>query len=154
MEFSRQNIGMGCHFFFQGIFPTQVSNLGLLHYSRLLIIWATTEWSKLEREKQISDINAYIWNLERWYQWSYLQGNNEDRHKDQNSQTGGKGVERGEWGKWSDSQWEFTAWLRELKPGLCNNLEAWDGEGAGGRLKTDGIYVTVLSHADIWQKPT
>ena len=27
-----------------------------------------TERSKLEREKQISYINTYIWNLERWYQ--------------------------------------------------------------------------------------
>ena len=26
-----------------------------------------TEQSKSEREKQISYINTYIWNLERWY---------------------------------------------------------------------------------------
>ena len=26
------NTGVGCHFFFQGIFPTQGSNLGLLHF--------------------------------------------------------------------------------------------------------------------------
>ena len=37
-----------------------------------------TEWSKLEREKQMSYVNAYIWNLERWYQWNYLQGRNEN----------------------------------------------------------------------------
>jgi len=37
-----------------------------------------TEWSKSEREKQISYINAYIWNLERWYQWTYWQGSNRD----------------------------------------------------------------------------
>ena len=36
-----------------------------------------TEWSKSEREKQIC-VNAYIWNLERWYQWTHLQGNNGD----------------------------------------------------------------------------
>ena len=28
-----------------------------------------------------------------------------------------------------DSQWEFAVWLRELKQGLCNNLEGWNGEG-------------------------
>ena len=28
-----------------------------------------TEWSKSEREKQMSQINTYIWNLERWYWW-------------------------------------------------------------------------------------
>ena len=35
-----------------------------------------TEWSKLER--QILYINAYIWNLERWYQWSYMKGSKGD----------------------------------------------------------------------------
>ena len=33
-----------------------------------------TEWSKSERERQILYINTYIWNLERWYRWSYMQG--------------------------------------------------------------------------------
>ena len=37
-----------------------------------------TEWSKSEREKQIQDINAYIWNLEKWYWWTYFQGRNGD----------------------------------------------------------------------------
>ena len=31
MEFSRQNIGMGCHFLLQNIFPTQGLNLSFLH---------------------------------------------------------------------------------------------------------------------------
>ena len=30
-----------------------------------------------------------------------------------------------------DSQWEFPVCLRELKQGLCINLEGWDGEGNG-----------------------
>ena len=37
-----------------------------------------TEWSKSEREKQISYINAYMWNLEKWYRWTGLQGRNRD----------------------------------------------------------------------------
>ena len=37
-----------------------------------------TEWSKSEREKRISYINAYMWNLEKWYRWNYLQGRNRD----------------------------------------------------------------------------
>ena len=36
------------------------------------------QWSKSEREKQILYINAYIWNLERWYWWTYLQERNGD----------------------------------------------------------------------------
>ena len=38
----------------------------------------STQWRKSEREKQITYIKAYIWHLERWYWWTYLQGNNED----------------------------------------------------------------------------
>ena len=34
--------------------------------------------SKLEREKQISYINVYMWNLEKWYR-SYLESRNRDR---------------------------------------------------------------------------
>ena len=38
------------------------------------------QWSKSEREKQISyiDINACVWDLERWYWWTYFQGSNGD----------------------------------------------------------------------------
>ena len=28
----------------------------------------------------------------------------------------------------TDSQWVFAVCLRELKQGLCNNLEGWDRE--------------------------
>ena len=31
-----QNTGVGCHFLLQGIFPTQGSNMGLLHYRQIL----------------------------------------------------------------------------------------------------------------------
>ena len=30
-----------------------------------------TEWSK-SAKKQVSCINTYIWNVERWYWWTYL----------------------------------------------------------------------------------
>ena len=41
-----------------------------------------TEQSKSEREKQIVYIKAYIWNLERWYWWTYLRGSNGDADTD------------------------------------------------------------------------
>ena len=37
-----------------------------------------TEWSKSEREKQILYINVYMWNIEKWYRWTYLQSRNTD----------------------------------------------------------------------------
>ena len=35
---------------------------------------------KLERENQISYINAYMWDLEKWYRWKGLQGRNRDTY--------------------------------------------------------------------------
>ena len=37
-----------------------------------------TEWSKSERERQTLLINAYIWDLEKWYWRTYLQSRNRD----------------------------------------------------------------------------
>ena len=36
------------------------------------------------------------------------------------------------------SQWEFALCLRELKRGLCVNLEGWDGEGDGREVREGG----------------
>ena len=48
------------------------------------------------------------------------------------------------------SQWEFVLWLRKLKQGFCINLERWDREGDGGRLKREGIYVYLwLIYVDV-----
>ena len=50
------------------------------------------------------------------------------------------------------SQWEFAVWLRDLKPGLSNNLEGWDAEGDGrdvqvgvnmGKAMTDSCWCLV-----------
>ena len=41
-------------------------------------IESVIEWHKSEREKQIFYINAYIWNLEKRYRWTYFQGKNRD----------------------------------------------------------------------------
>ena len=38
-----KNTGVGCHFFLQGIFPTQGSNPHLLHYRWILYCWAIRE---------------------------------------------------------------------------------------------------------------
>ena len=50
----------------------------------------------------------------------------------------------------TDNQWEFAVWLRKLKPGLCNNLEAWDEEG-DERDKGEGTSAHLwLIHIDVW----
>ena len=66
-----------------------------------------TEWSKSEREKQISYINAYMWNLEKWYRWTSLQGRNRDidvENKCMDTKAGkrGGGVGGRNWKTWID----------------------------------------------------
>ena len=51
-----------------------------------------TEWSKSEREKQVSYINAYMWNLGEDYKWTYFQG----RNRDTDAENGHVDMEQGE----------------------------------------------------------
>ena len=37
---------------------------------------------------------------------------------------------------------------------LCDNLEEWNREEAGGRRKREGIYVYLWLIHIVWQKPT
>ena len=48
-----------------------------------------------------------------------------------------------------DSQWEFAAWLRKLKQGLCINLGGvW--QEMGGSFKRERIYVYLwLIHVEL-----
>ena len=83
-----------------------------------------TESSKSEREKQISYVNAYVWNLERWYWWTYLQssdgGADTENGLVSTEREGGSGLNgESSVGTYTtvckiDSQWEFAVWLREL----------------------------------------
>ena len=57
-----------------------------------------TEWSMSEREKQISCINAYTWNLEKCYRLTGLQGRNRDTDVE-NKHMDTKGGKSG-WGEW------------------------------------------------------
>ena len=50
----------------------------------------------------------------------------------------------------TDSQWEFAVCLRELKQGLCINLEGWEGEGDGRVVQKGGTYVHLwLIHVEV-----
>ena len=71
----------------QSSFPVRKPNGIVLSY-RKEHIWVSynevdeprayyTEWSKMERERQILHINTYMWNLVGWYWWSYIQGSKE-----------------------------------------------------------------------------
>ena len=54
-----------------------------------------TQWSKLERKKKVSYINAYMWNLEK-YRWPHLQSRSRDtdvenKYMDIMQESGGSG---------------------------------------------------------------
>ena len=54
-----------------------------------------------KEKKQISYINTYIWNLESWYWWTYLQGSSgdadiENRFIDKNQEEEEEGGMNGE----------------------------------------------------------
>ena len=49
-----------------------------------------------------------------------------------------------------DSQQEVAVWFRNLKQGLCINLEGWDGVEYGDSFKREGIYVCLwLIHVEV-----
>ena len=64
-----------------------------------------TEWSTSEREKQISYINAYMWNLEKCYRWTSLQGRN--RHRCRKQTYGHKKGKAGMGGDGCGMNWEI-----------------------------------------------
>ena len=79
-----------------------------------------------------------------------------NRHREQTSEHGEREEECEMYGKSNmetyittrkiDSQQEFAVCLRELKQGLCINLEGWDGES----FKREGIYVFLwLIHVEV-----
>ena len=67
--------------------------------------------------------------------WNHLQGSNGDADREQACGGEARCVQSNRDTYITvceiDSQWEFAVWLRELKQGLCINLEGWDGAGDG-----------------------
>ena len=116
------------------------------------IIWIKT----ILPERQTSHNNTYIWNLERWYWSSYLQGSKRDADiKNRLLVTVGEGESEMTWESsietYTLSYVKYTASGNLLydagNPKLCDNLEGWDGEG--------GLRISLwLIYADVWQKPS
>ena len=72
-DFPGKNIGVGCHFLLQGIFPTQGSNLGLPRCRQMLLpfepprksktleIQAKYMWCFLKYRKELTYFNRKVW---------------------------------------------------------------------------------------------
>ena len=81
----------------QGIFPTQGSNPGLLHWRWILyhLSHQGSPWDKLIY------INTYICNLEKWYWWTYLQSRNRNADGGNRFMDSGMGERR----EWDELRW-------------------------------------------------
>ena len=128
-----------------------------------------TEWSKSEREEQILYINAYIWNLEKWYQWTYLQGRNRDADRDNRLVGTAEEGEGGGNGQSGTETCRHRMWNRRPMGSRRITQGAQQGalwqpagggggggrRGWGGRLRRVGMRVCLwLIHVVVWQKPT
>ena len=110
------------------------------------------EWSKSEREKQILYINAYIWNLEGWYWWTYLQGSSGDAYTENRftdtvgKETVGRIVRVALKHTLPRVKWIARGSLRcdsgssNLAP--CDSLEGWDWVGGGREVQERGCVYT------------
>ena len=97
---------------------------------------------KIFSQRQILYINVYLWNLERWYWWTYLQGSDRDtdienRHVDIGRR--GVGMDR------ESSMKAYTlTYVKQpvgTHTGVCDSLEGWGMAGVGGRLKRKGTHI-------------
>ena len=133
MRFSRQEYWSGLPFSFsRGSSRPRDRTCVSCIAGRFFTVWATRETLYMESRKMI------LMNLVAGQRWQC-------RHRDQtygHRQGPGGREERVGWMErvaWKhihtickiDSQWGFAVWLRELKLGLCNSLERWEGVGGG-----------------------
>ena len=124
-----------------------------------------TSWMSLEpiiqseqvRERQILYTNAYIWNLERWYWWTYLLGGNGNTDiKNWLMDTVGEG--EGGADESSTDIWHHHAW--NVQPvGACTTAQGpqlraprWPRGVARGGLTMEGMWCTELIHTVAQQK--
>ena len=125
-----------------------------------------TEWSKSERERQILYMNTYIWNLERQYWRSYMQGSKGDTDvKNRLLDSAGEGEGGMIWEKhWNmyitiykiHDQCKFDVWSRAPKVGALGQPRGigWGGRWVGGSgLGGTHVYLWLI-HVDVWQKPS
>ena len=69
---------------------------------------------RVKSEREISHINSYMWNLEKWYRWTHLQSKNRDTdvdNKHMDTKAGKEGGKNWKIGtgvyilKWSEVKW-------------------------------------------------
>ena len=117
-------------------------------------------WSQSEREKQVSYVNAYTCNLEKWHWRPYLQGSSRDWYRDGPADTAGEvpgGAQQHAAHPLSHRQWPASGTLlRTLEAQTrCAGKPGREGRVLGGGFRRQGACVRLgRIHADVRQKPT
>ena len=115
-----------------------------------------TEWGKSGREKQISCINRYMWNLEKWYRWAYLQ----DRDRGTNicrEQMYGHQVGRGVGGNREIGiDINTVLCIKQIKSEnfFCIPNALWWPKWEGNSKKRGNIYVYIYIYVYAWLTAT
>ena len=94
----------------------------------------------MERERQISYINAYMWNLERQYRQSYVQGSNRDKTISQH-------------GEEEAGEKETSKEGGRGEKGSCRERDALGGEVIGAVGFYCSIHTVPTSHINRPQMP-
>ena len=112
----------------------------------LFKLWMTEfqmEWS--QSEKQMSCIKSCMWNLEKWYRWTYLPGRNWDADNG-HADARGRGWGAAGWtGRLRVRYVLCHVWHRQLvgSTAECRELVTQrDGAGAGGSSRRKGCMYT------------
>ena len=118
----------------------------------------------VKSESQILYINACIWNLERWYWWTYLQGSNGDADTEKTCGHCGGARGKDELTEWQWNKYITTCetatgtciWCRDLTPGVLWQPrvvgwdERWKGDSRGRRhLYTYDLFVLMYGRNTI-----
>ena len=111
-----------------------------------------TEWSKSERERQMLFLTYIYGNLERWYQWYYIQGSKGDMNvKNRLLDSLGEAESGMIWQNTTETctlpyirQMTNASSVHEAghpKLVLWDNPERWGGEGGGSGVRIEGTHV-------------
>ena len=123
-----------------------------------------TEWSKSEIKTPIQYINAYIWNLERWYWWPFMWDSKRDTDVKTDFWTLWEKARVGWFERralnhvyyhmWSRSPVQVQC-MRQCTQGWCTGITLRDGMGReGGRVRTGNICTPIADSCQCMAKTT
>ena len=113
--------------------------------------------NEVSQKEKNKCINAYMWNLEKWYRWAYLQGRNKDTDVE-NGHVHGHRPGRGGWDELesrTDTCYVHTGWKVVSGELLCSTgslapcfVMTWGWRGGWGRSKREGLCVYIKQTHD------